>query len=227
MKTVAFIFARGGSKGLPGKNIKNLNNLPLIAHSIKFALKQKSIDDIIVSTDCSDIARVAKFYGAKIPFMRPSKLSTDESPEMESWKHAVDFYREEIGLFDCFLSLPSVSPLRKSSDLLKIWPLLDSADFVLSVKESDANPYFNLLEKSNDGFKLSKSLDDKAFRRQDARKAYQIIPMYYACKPESIDKYRSLMDGKIEAFEIPKQRAADVDTIEDFNYLEYLMRNMN
>lgn len=221
MKTVAFIFARGGSKGLPGKNIKNFQGKPLIAHSIEFALESKTIDDVIISTDCPEIAKIAKEYGANVPFIRPDELSTDNSPEMEAWKHAVDFYRKDISDFDRFISLPVVSPLRVQSDLDEIWTQLKTSDFVLSVKESDANPYFNLIEQGDSGYNLCKPIG-RTYRRQDSKKVYKVIPMYYACKPSAIDQYKSLLDGKIGIVEIPRDRAADIDTPQDFAYLEYL-----
>lgn len=223
MKTVAFIFARGGSKGLPGKNTKLLNGKPLIAHSIDFALNSPDIDDVIVSTDSDKIATAAKDYGASVPFLRPPELATDTSPEMDSWKHAIEFYQSHIGAFDRFISLPVVSPLREQKDLSKIWPLLKKADFVISAKKSDANPYFNLVERGEVGFELCKPLKN-IYRRQDSKDVFQIIPMYYACKPDTVKKCRSLWDGKIEIIEIPTKRAADVDTEDDFQYLEFLFK---
>ena len=104
MSTVAFIFARGGSKGLPGKNIKIFSGKPLIAWSIEQAKKLSSIDRVIVSTDCSEIARVAKEYGAEVPFLRPDNISEDDSPEWMAWRHALSFLLEKEGKISLFTS---------------------------------------------------------------------------------------------------------------------------
>jgi N-acylneuraminate cytidylyltransferase len=224
MKTFAFIFARGGSKGLPGKNILEFLNKPLIAHSIDFALQSDSIDEVIVSTDSPQIAEVAKSFGAKVPFIRPAELASDDSPEMLSWQHAVNFCLNEIGDFDRFISLPVVSPLRDHSDLHKIWSKLDGPekpDFVISAKKSHANPYFNLFEKKESGFGICIP-ESSAYRRQDTKDVFQIIPMYYACLPEAVMNHKSLLEGIIELIEIPENRAADIDNAEDFEYLKFL-----
>jgi N-acylneuraminate cytidylyltransferase len=98
MSTVAFIFARGGSKGLPGKNIRNFGGKPLIAWSIECALSVKAIDQVIVSTDSEEIAEISKSFGAEVPFIRPSELATDQSPEWLSWQHALRFLEKSSGL---------------------------------------------------------------------------------------------------------------------------------
>ncbi len=225
-KIVAFIFARGGSKGLPGKNIMPLNGKPLIAHSIDFAKACPQISDVIVSTDSPEIAEVAKAYGAKVPFLRPPEISHDTAPEMLAWQHAAGYYREHFGDFDVFLSLPVVSPLRKPEDTERVISTLLSteADFVMSAVESDANPYSNLIERrGSEGFKLC--LAAKSGRRQDVPKVFRIIPMYYACRPETVFRLNNLFDGKVEIVEIERARAADVDTAEDFKQLETLYQN--
>ena len=115
---VAFIFARGGSKGIPGKNKFMLNKKPLIAYSIEVALQCPSISDVLVSTDDKEIAQIAKKYGANVPFIRPSKLATDDSNELDSWKHAINEYEKIYkNKIDLFISLPATSPLRSVDDL--------------------------------------------------------------------------------------------------------------
>lgn len=220
--TVAFIFARGGSKGLPGKNIRQIGGRPLIAHTIGFAKSCSEISDVIVSTDDRDIAQIAENWGATVPFMRPQELATDSAPERLAWRHAIEFYRDKIGPFDNFLSLPAVSPLRESDDIPRVLQCLKSteADLVLSAVESESSPYTNLLEKTPSGFQLCSR--GKTTNRQEAPKVFRIVPMYYACRPESVFRLDNIFDGKVEIIEIPKHRAVDVDTIEDFDYLEFL-----
>ncbi len=113
MSTVACIFARSGSKGIPNKNIQVFNGKPLIAWTVELALKVKQIDQVYVSTDSEEIAKVAESAGAIIPFIRPSELATDTSPEIRSWQHFLESIREKNGkLPDVFVSLPTTSPLR-------------------------------------------------------------------------------------------------------------------
>jgi N-acylneuraminate cytidylyltransferase len=222
-RIIAFIFARGGSKGLPKKNIRLLNDRPLIAHSIAFARQCPQITDVVVSTDDEEIATVAKEWGATVPFMRPASLALDTTPEMEAWRHAAEFYQEHIGPFDYFLSLPAVSPLRRPEDLTAIIKKVacNTADFILSASESELSPYSNLIEpRAELGFRLCGA--ELSSRRQDVKTVYRILPMYYACKVENIFKFDNLFSGKVDIIEIPRARAADVDTIEDFEYLQYL-----
>ena len=114
----AFIFARGGSKGLPGKNMRNFCGKPLIAWSIEQALAVKSINSVIVSTDSQEIAEASREYGAEVPFIRPNYLAQDESPEILSWKHALGFLLERDGVLpSVMLSLPATAPLRDTSDI--------------------------------------------------------------------------------------------------------------
>ena len=222
-KIVAFIFARGGSKGLPGKNVKLFKGKPLISHSISYAIEHPSISDVILSTDCPEIAEVGREYGAKVPFMRPKELATDLAPENEAWKHAVSFYRENIGSFDLFLSLPAVSPLREEKDLERAIEVYNKTrpDFVISAFKSDCNPYFNLLERKGEFMEISKS-QAGLYRRQDASEVFKILPMYYLCSADAPFKVSSVLGGKVSVVEIPSSRAVDIDTQEDFNYLEFL-----
>ena len=121
MSIIAFIFARGGSKGLPDKNIKILNGKPLIAWSIEHAKSVKRVDRVIVSTDSEEIARIAREYGAEVPFMRPAALATDNSPEWLSWQHSLKYLKNTDGcLPDLMLSIPTTAPLRNVKDIDKV-----------------------------------------------------------------------------------------------------------
>ena len=118
MENIAFIFARKNSKRLPKKNIKNFAGKPLIAWSIQQALMIKKIDRVVVSTDCEQIAKVALDYGAEVPFVRPSVLATDESPEWLSWQHALRMIlKDRNSLPKMMISLPATSPLRNKVDI--------------------------------------------------------------------------------------------------------------
>ena len=146
MKVLALICARGNSKGIKKKNLLKFNNTTLIGHAIKQALQSKYIDDVVVSTDSSIIAREAKKNGAHVPFMRPAKLATDKSPEIDSWKHAVRYLNAE-NKYNFVVSVPTTSPLRKVSDIDKCInkAIKEDLDIVFSLNRSSKNPYFNMV----------------------------------------------------------------------------------
>ena len=228
-KVVAFIFCRGGSKRLPGKNIMPLDGKPLLAHSIEFALDCPMIDDVVVSTEDSHIRNLALKYGAKAPFLRPAELAGDTVPEILAWRHAVQYYEKEIGKIDIFLNLPAVSPLRDQKEVYKIIQKseLENFDFVVSAVKSEANPYFNLVEVGKSGNANLCFPEGKTLRSQEVKEVFQIIPMYFACKKEIVFSHNTLFDGTLGIFEVPRARAVDVDTKEDFDYLKFLYYRYN
>lgn len=133
---LAIIPARGGSKGLPGKNIKELCEKPLIAWSIEAGLRSKCLDEVMVTTDCKNIAGVSKQYGASVPFLRPDELASDTATSFDAIKHTIEYYKNELNKeFDYIVLLEPTSPLRESSDINKaIEVLLDSdADSIVGI----------------------------------------------------------------------------------------------
>jgi len=172
MKIVAFIFARGGSKGLPGKNIRPLSGKPLIAWSIEHALAVKRIDRVIVSTDSEEIAAVARQYGAEVPFIRPAELAKDESSEWLAWKHALSHLMNTMGaLPEVMVSVPTTAPLRLPLDIENCLNEYEtgSADIVITVTAAHRNPYYNMVKTKSDGtVALVISSGSAVIRRQDA-----------------------------------------------------------
>ena len=147
MRTFAFIFARGGSKGVPGKNIKEICGKPLIAYPIEIAKEIESIEKIFVSTEDDNIATVAKKFGADI-IPRPINLAQDDSPEWLAWQHAIKWLGERGDDFEIFISLPTTSPLRNKSDITQCLAFLDEkTDVVVGVTEAARSPYFNMFNK--------------------------------------------------------------------------------
>lgn len=219
-RTIAFIFARGGSKGLPGKNIKPLAGKPLIAHSINIAKACPFIETVIVSTDDEAIAAVAREYGAEVPFMRPPELATDTAPEWLSWRHAIEWTMREKGHFDHFISLPATSPFRNVADVRACVQTLeeDSAtDIVITVKNADRSPYFNMVVIDEDGrADLVIKPQNEVSRRQDAPAVYDMTTVAYAARPEFVLRAQRLFDGKVKTVNIPPERAMDIDTPYDF-----------
>ena len=225
MSTVAFIFARGGSKGLPGKNIRNFGGKPLIAWSIECALSVKAIDRVIVSTDSEEIAESSKRYGAEVPFMRPLELATDESPEWLSWRHALEFLQESsIALPEIMVSLPTTSPLRAVIDVERCLDQFSKGgcDVVVTVAEARRNPYFNMVTDNSDGTVRLVMENYQVTRRQDAPIVRELTTVCYVADPNFVLSHNSIFDGRVKAVNVPKKRAVDIDSIEDFNYAEFL-----
>ncbi len=224
MKVFAFIFARGGSKGLPGKNIKNFACKPLIAHSIELAQKMSQIDEVFVSTDSEEICNVARAYKAKV-INRPSHLAQDESPEWHAWQHAIKWLDEEDYVFDVFLSLPPTAPLRAEQDVENCLNKLDArTDFVITGTEADRSPWFNMVKQDKEGFShlLIEGSGRKYSRRQDVPKAYDMTTVAYVTRPEFIKTMSGIFEGKVKCVEIPKHRSLDIDTELDFRLAEFL-----
>lgn len=231
MSTVAFIFARGGSKGLPGKNIKIFSGKPLIAWSIEQAKKLSSIDRVIVSTDCSEIARVAKEYGAEVPFLRPDNISEDDSPEWMAWRHALSFLLEKEGKMpDIMLSIPTTAPLRRVVDIEKCLNLYKKGgvDVVITTTNAHRSPYFNMVKKSTDGnVELVIKPKDKLYRRQDAPIVYDMTTIAYVMNPEFIMHNESIFDGRTKAVNVPLETSIDIDNMYDFKMAEFFLDNRN
>jgi len=228
MSLTAFIFARGGSKGLPGKNIKPLAGKPLIGWAIEQALSVNDISRVIVSTDDSDIADVARDYGAYVPFMRPEYLASDTASEWGAWRHALEYIKEEEGFFpDPFISIPTTSPLRRTEDIeacLKEYRKGD-ADMVVAVTDPHRNPWFNMVRKFEDGtVGLVNKLDGTVTRRQDAPEIFDMTTFAYIAAPEHIKKNRGVFSGIVRAIEVPIECSIDIDTPYDFEIAEYLMK---
>lgn len=229
MSIVAFIFARGGSKGLPGKNTLPLLGKPLIAWSIEQAKAVSKIQRIIVSTDSEDIATVAREYGAEVPFIRPSELAQDDSPEWLAWKHALSYLKDTDGkLPDVMISIPTTSPLRQPSDIENCLTLFSKggADAVITMTKAHRNPWFNMVKKADHGsVELVNQDDENVFRRQDASQVFDITTVAYVVSPYFVMNEDRLFNGRVKAVEVPAERAIDIDTLYDFKIAEALMSN--
>jgi CMP-N-acetylneuraminic acid synthetase len=226
MKTVAFIFARSGSKGLPNKNVKLFAGKPLIAHSIEQALTVKRVERVIVSTDSEEIAQISLHYGAEIPYLRPVELAQDESPELLSWRHGLEFLQNTTGsLPQVMISLPPTAPLRWPQDIDNCLDEFhkNEADVVITVTNAQKNPYFNMVKTNENGsFELVNQTKSKITRRQDAPKIYDITTLCYVARPKFVMTHDSIFDGKVNAVEVPNQRSIDIDSLLDFEIAEFL-----
>ncbi len=220
------IFARGGSKGVPGKNIRPLAGKPLIAHAIDAALKSRLIDRVIVSTDDHRIARAAEAHGAEVPFIRPAALAGDHSPEWQAWQHAVREMEKREGKIGTFVSIPPTSPLREPSDIdACITKLMETdAEIVVTVREAETNPYFNMVVLDEKG-RASVAIPpaEPLHRRQSAPPVYDLTAVAYATRPEYILRAGSVLEGRVRTVLIPPERALDIDTELDFLFAEFMM----
>lgn len=226
MKNFAIIFARGGSKGLPGKNIKQLNGKPLLQYSIEVAKASPSITEVFVSTDDADIAEVALKNEACI-IERPVELATDSSPEWLSWRHAIQWLEQRHGHFDNFISLPATSPLRSVDDVeaaIKQRVMTDT-DICISVTPASRSPYFNMVKSTKSGLvELVISPDDEVSRRQDAPEVFDITTVVYCASPQFIMNQYGIFSGQVSSIEVPKARAVDIDDIYDFKLAEAIVK---
>ena len=228
---LAVIPARGGSKGLEGKNIKPFFGLPLIAHSIKLAQMSSLIEQCIISTDSSEIADVARAHGGNVPFMRPPDLALDDSPMWPTLRHAL-LQMEEIEnrRFQSLLLLDPTSPGRTPEDIAAAVALLDAdpqANGVVAVSEPHFNPRWVCVEERN-GYMVP-SFDSHAYtRRQDVPVTYRINALLYlwrrdflinhlAAPPMDQARYRMLV--------VPEDRAIHIDELRDFKAAEYAVRS--
>lgn len=227
MSVIAFIFARGGSKGLPGKNIRPLGGKPLIAWSIEQALAVKRIDRVIISTDSEDIAEVARKYGAEVPFIRPEQLASDNSPEWLAWRHALTYLIETDGkLPEVMLSLPATAPLRLPIDIENCLDkyLEGDVDMVITVTDAHRSPYFNMVKSNDDGtVGLVIPPPSAIARRQDAPRVFDMTTVAYVVSPEFVMNHNSVFEGRVRAVHVPVGRAIDIDTLLDFQIAESLL----
>jgi CMP-N,N'-diacetyllegionaminic acid synthase len=231
MATLCVISARGGSRGLPGKNIRLLLDKPLIVWSIEQALATPEIDRVVVSTDSEAIAKVAREAGAETPFIRPAHLATSEAGKFDVFKHALASCEAHYGEeYEFYLDLDCTNPLRDVSDITaciaKFRDLRQhGVDGVFTICPARKNPYFNLLEADDTGaMKICKKLPGPIVRRQDAPQVYEHVASIYVLSPNYIRSVSYLLDGHTEGYDIGSEKSLDVDSDFDFLLIEYLMK---
>jgi N-acylneuraminate cytidylyltransferase len=225
---IAFIFARGGSKGVPRKNLQLLGNKPLLAWAIDSARACPGVMRTIVSTDDPEIAETARRYGAEVPFMRPAELAGDRSPEWLAWQHAVRVTRDAGDPFDAFLSVPTTSPLRATEDLTGCLDILagGDCDAVISMTPAARSPYFNMVRRRDDGtVGLAIAGSGTIATRQEAPALFDITTVCYAARPDYILSAQSLLQGRIKAVVVPKDRALDIDDMTDLEFARFLIQS--
>ena len=229
-KLLAVIPARGGSKGLPGKNLRPFAGLPLIAHSILFARLCPEIDQLVVSTDSAQITEAARSYGAEVPFLRPAELAKDETTLWEVVRHAVARCEELARLkFDRVLLLDPTSPAREPADLagaIRRLSEIPAADGVIGVSRPDFNPIWHCVVEQN-GWMTDLMKEGSRFdRRQEVQPVYRINGSLYLWQADFVRNQKESWrrGGRYLIYETPEIRAMSIDTLEEFEKAELLVK---
>lgn len=226
MKNIAIIPARSGSKGLPDKNIRLLNGVPLLAYSIKAALDSGMFDTVMVSTDSEKYAEIARSYGAEVPFLRSEKNSGDKSASWDVVKEVLLRYSEMGRYFDTVALLQPTSPLRMGKHIKEAFQVMDDkqANAVISLCENEAP--FALCNILPEDHSLVDFLNERGFYPQ--RQALQLLHRpngaIYLYKTSALQTQLSIYDNNVFAYVMDKTHSFDVDTIEDFQISEALIR---
>ena len=229
---VAAVFARGGSKGLPGKNLRRLGGRTLLSLAIEQAMALPDVAEVYVSTDSQEIAEEAQKAGATVPFIRPAELANDDSPEWLAWQHLVEFISKSSDNPPAYLlSVPTTAPLRALEDIegcIRAVMQDGSLDGAICVTPSRRNPDFNMARRSPEGtLSLPKSQTGLPlpFRRQDAEVFYEIVPAAYFMKTDFVLRVDSMWAGKLGSHVVPEERSIDVDSEFDFKMAEFLFNS--
>ncbi len=223
MKTIATICARGGSVGVPRKNIRPLLGRPLIAWTIEQARSTPGVDSVFVSTDDEEIAAVARAHGAHVPFLRPAAMATASAAKVPVIQHLAAWHLAEVGPFDRLVDLDPTSPLREIADIVACLALLDErVDAVITAFESEKNPYFNMVERKPGG-RIGLVCPPKGVvvARQQAPAVYSMNASIYVWHRETLAK--GLWSGRVAMHVMPRERSIDIDSPLDFRIVEMLM----
>lgn len=225
MKNIAIIPARSGSKGLKDKNIKLLNGQPLLKYSIDAAISSRIFNEIMVSTDSYHYAEIAKVCGASVPFLRSAENSEDKASSWNVVIEVLNYYKQIGQTFDTFCLLQPTSPLRKAEDIVAAYKLFNEkqAKAVVGVCEVDHSPLWcNVLKEDSS---LENFLPENARgQRQGLKKYYRINGALYIANVKQFLEDNDLYVKNCYAYIMDKKRSVDIDTIDDFEYAEYLLK---
>ena len=226
-KTLFLIMARGGSKGIPGKNIKSLAGKPLLYYAIDTARQFVPDTQICLSTDDLEIKSKAEKHGLSVPFIRPPELATDEADSYDVELHALDFYHNQGIEFETLVVLQPTSPFRTIQQVKQALDLYSpECDMVVSVKESTSNPYYNLCEEDSNGF-LQKSKPGNYIRRQDCPPVYEYNGAIYVVNIESLKQMPEDKFQKVKKIVMDDFTSVDLDNPIDWEWAEFLInKNM-
>lgn len=225
---IAIIPARGGSKGLPGKNIKLLNGKPLIAYAIESAVHSKYVSKVVVTTDSEEIAEVARKYGAEVPFMRPAELSSDTASAIDVYLHAIDFLMGETGeKIEKFMVLLPTAPLRTSRHIDEAVEFFNEKQAVtlIAVKEAETPVTWYMNKDDNDrisnaGFGMGNAVTN----RQVNSTYYVPNGAIYILDYNLLKQQRTYYCDNTVGYVMNAEDSVDIDTLTEFKYAEYLVK---
>ncbi|MBN8589318.1 MAG: acylneuraminate cytidylyltransferase family protein [Rhodothermia bacterium] len=225
-KILFVIPARGGSKGIPHKNIKPLGGKPLIHYTLEFARLFTTDENICLTTDCNRIAECAKEIKYFVPFFRPAHLATDEAGTYEVLQHALAYYENRNFFYNTIVLLQPTSPFRTQKHLIEMLKSFSTDDEMLvSVCESKSNPYYNLFEENSDGYlKISKE-NVNVNRRQDVPPVYEYNGSIYIISSNSLKTHKGFRDfKKVKKYVMPEIYGVDLDSIVDWGFAQYILK---
>lgn len=224
---IAMIPARGGSKRIPGKNIKLFYGKPIIAYSIEAALASGCFDEVIVSTDDQEIAEVAKKYGAKIPFLRPDNIADDFATTNDVIKHAIQWYQEKGNIVEQLCCIYATAPFITSADILKGYELLtEECDFVFSAGEFSF-PIQRAIKIADDRSVNMFEPEHELTRSQDLEPSFHDAGQFYWGQAQSFLDGKGFFSSRSKAVILPKERVQDIDTPSDWAFAEKLYKISN
>lgn len=232
MKVLATICARGGSKGVPGKNLARLNGRTLLEWAIECARRTPAVGSIVVSTDSDEIAAEAERCGVRVPFRRPEELASDRAPKVGAIRHATEWVEASQGFIpDIVVDLDVGVPLRSPDDVGScILALVDdpALDAAVTVYEAERNPYFNMVqvEKGRRIRLVCPPVGNELVRRQDAPEVFSVSPSVFAFRRAALGRIVHLAHGEWGFVRIPRERAMDIDTPLDFRLVSCLAADL-
>jgi CMP-N,N'-diacetyllegionaminic acid synthase len=225
---IGHIGARKGSKGILGKNFRDMCGKPLIDWSLDQLIGSSRIDAVVVSTDCPDMYAHALAKGALDIGLRPAHLATDDAPKWGVWQHALDAAEGVAGKADAFVDLDCTSPLRLAEDIDEALDLFaaQAPEMVMSCCIAGKNPYFNMVEPDESGaLHVSKPLPGGVWARQKAPVVYEHAASIYVLRPDYLRSASSIYEGRVIPFVMPTERCMDVDDPLDWKIVEFLMKD--
>lgn len=229
MKILAIIPARGGSKGIPGKNIKLLNGKPLLVYTSEIALESEYLTEVIISTEDAQIIKAAKSLGIKVPFVRPAELAQDNTPTIDAIIHALHWYETQNIFFDAVCLLQVTSPFRTVAFLNKAIEkfIEQGSDSLVSVQKvpHEYNPHWTFEVNSDGNLKIATGETEIISRRQELPAAYHRDGSIYITKTNVILKENSLYGKNIAFIESDPEFYVNIDTMQDWEKAEKMIQN--